>query len=270
MASRAFRVAYDGRPYFGFQRQSDVPTVEDAIFDALRDLDVLGEDEPKPAGYAAAGRTDADVSAVAQTIALEAPRWLTPAALNAELPADVRAWAAANVESDFHARYDAVWREYTYHLYAPDVDDERARTACTAMVGTHDFRNLTTDRGDTTRTISRATVRRDGEFLVLRIRSPGFLRGQVRRIASLVRSVANGDRPLGFVDRALSAERLDGRDGISRAAAHPLVLTDVSYRAVRFEPDDDARSSVRSIFETRRVEHRTRAHVANTILDGIG
>ncbi|MFC6766564.1 tRNA pseudouridine(38-40) synthase TruA, partial [Natrinema soli] len=59
MPLRAFRVAYDGTGYHGFQRQPDVSTVEDAIFDALRALEVLDPDADKPAGYAAAGRTDA-------------------------------------------------------------------------------------------------------------------------------------------------------------------------------------------------------------------
>jgi len=41
---RAFRVAYDGRPFHGFQRQPDVPTVEDTVLAALRALSVLAAD----------------------------------------------------------------------------------------------------------------------------------------------------------------------------------------------------------------------------------
>jgi tRNA pseudouridine38-40 synthase len=52
----AFRIAYDGQPYRGFQRQPDVPTVEDALLGALRDLDVLPADADTPPGSAAAGR----------------------------------------------------------------------------------------------------------------------------------------------------------------------------------------------------------------------
>ena len=68
---RAYRIAYDGRPYYGFQRQPDVPTVEDDLFDALRALDAFSGE--KPPSYAAAGRTDAGVSALAQTVALRPP-----------------------------------------------------------------------------------------------------------------------------------------------------------------------------------------------------
>ena len=99
----AFRIAYDGQPYRGFQRQPDVPTVEDALLGALRDLDVLPADADTPPGSAAAGRTDAGVSALAQTVAFEAPDWLSPAAFNSELPESIRAWASADVDAEFHA-----------------------------------------------------------------------------------------------------------------------------------------------------------------------
>jgi len=76
---RAFRVAYDGEPYRGFQRQPHGDTIEDALFEGLRALGV-GFRDGSPAGYAAAGRTDAGVSARAQTVAFEAPDWLSPRA----------------------------------------------------------------------------------------------------------------------------------------------------------------------------------------------
>ena len=94
---RAFRLAYDGRPFYGYQRQPRVPTVEGALLDALTDLDVVDDPTVVPERYAAAGRTDAGVSASAQTVAFVAPEWLTPAALSSALPATVRAWAHADV-----------------------------------------------------------------------------------------------------------------------------------------------------------------------------
>jgi hypothetical protein len=55
---RAFRLAYDGSGYRGFQRQPHGETVEDELFAALRELGVAFEGG-SPVGYAAAGRTDA-------------------------------------------------------------------------------------------------------------------------------------------------------------------------------------------------------------------
>ena len=266
---RAFRLAYDGTGYHGFQRQPDVPTVEDALFDALRALDVLEEGASKPPGYAAAGRTDAGVSALAQTVAFESPAWLSPAALNGELPAEVRAWASAEASEGFHATRDAEDRTYAYHLYAPDADDRAAREALDRLVGTHDYHNLTPDAGDTTRTIREATVERDGPYLLATVRADGFLRQQVRRIVSLVRAVARGDRSLSFVDRALSAEELSGPEGIAPADPRPLVLLDVEYPDLAFAPDPDAAASARRAFDERRIDRLTGSRVAAQIAAGV-
>ncbi len=260
-------MAYDGRPFYGFQRQPDVPTVEDAIFDALRDLGILDADADKPEGYAAAGRTDAGVSAVAQTVAFECPDWCRPRALNGELPAGVRAWAAADAPPEFHATHDAWEREYTYHLYAPDTDDSRARDALAALSGRHDFHNLTPDDSGTVRDLS-GDLRRDGDFLVVTVRADGFPRELVRRVVSLVRAVGTGDAPVSKIDRVLGPEVVDGREGVPTAPGYPLVLTGVDY-ALDFAVDDEAAASARAVFVERRVEWATRARVADTIVDDI-
>ncbi|EJN58210.1 tRNA pseudouridine(38-40) synthase TruA [Halogranum rubrum] len=272
---RAFRVAYDGRPYFGFQRQPSVSTVEDTLFDALRRLDVLDEDAHRPTGYAAAGRTDAGVSAVAQTVAFECPEWCTPRALNSELPGNVRAWAAADVDDDFHATHDAIRRQYTYHLYAPragtesldgrpHVDDQRAREALDALSGEHDFHNLTLDETGTVRDVSGELVR-DGDFLEIHVESGGFARELVRRLVSVVRCIGSGDAPLDTVERVLGPEVLEGREGIPSAPPTPLVLTGVDYPGVTFERDERAAESTRAVFGERAVDGHVRHRVAADI-----
>jgi tRNA pseudouridine38-40 synthase len=259
---RAFRLAYDGRPFHGFQRQPTVPTVEDALFDALDRLGVFDrEDRDRPAGYAAAGRTDAGVSATAQTVAIECPEWCTPRALNGELPADVRAWASAPAPDGFHATHDATRRMYVYHLYGPDLDDDRARAAAAILRGDHDFHNLTTDTAGTVRDLS-VEIDRDGEFLRIRAAADGFPRHLVRRIASVVRGVGAGSRPLEWVCRLLGTDPLDGPEGVPTAAPEPLLLTDVSYPELTFERDPEASASAAAVFGERRRESRVRTRVA--------
>ncbi|ELY41191.1 tRNA pseudouridine(38-40) synthase TruA [Natronorubrum tibetense] len=286
MPTRAFRVAYDGTGYYGFQRQPDVLTVEDAIFDALRGLEVLAPDADKPDGYAAAGRTDAGVSALAQTVALEVPEWLTPRAFNAELPADIRAWAAADAADDFHATHHAAGRTYTYHLYAPPepaapvgsidtsnateraVDDGRFRAACEALSGSHDYHNLTPDDHNTERApMLEAT--RDGDYLVVTVAASGFARELVRRLVSLARDVGTGAEPLAKIDRTLDPDPLPGHEGIAPAPPEPLVLAAVDYPDLEFAVDEDAAASARAIFERRRIDRRTGARVAGQIADGV-
>jgi tRNA pseudouridine38-40 synthase len=263
---RAFRLAYDGRPFHGFQRQPDVPTVEDAILDALGALGVESDGEIPP-GYAAAGRTDRGVSAVAQTVAFDCPAWLTPRALNGELPDAIRAWASAEVPDTFHATHDATAREYVYHLFAPDADRERAQMAAEALSGRHDWHNLTTDETGTVRDLS-VGVTRDGDYLVVTFRGGGFARHLVRRAVSLVSAVGAGEADRGRIDRVLGEERLGGPAGVEAAPAYPLVLTEVAYD-VAFEREVRAATEAARRFAERRAEHATRARVARAIERGI-
>jgi tRNA pseudouridine38-40 synthase len=264
---RAFRVAYDGRPFHGFQRQPDVPTVEDAIFDAIYALDAA---DGKPEGYAAAGRTDAGVSAVAQTIAFACPDWLTPAALNSELPASVRAWASAEAPPEFHATHHAESREYVYHCYAPDADLARGEEALERLCdGESDFHNLTSDDENTVRDL-RGEVRREREYLVFRLRAGGFVREMVRRVVSLVRAVATGDAELAKVERVLGPEQVEGPAGVAPAPAYPLVLVDAGYPQLDFSVDEEAAESTREVFESIREERATGARVAREVSERVG
>lgn len=262
---RAFRLAYDGRPYRGYQRQPDVPTVEDALFDALRTLDICDD---APASYSAAGRTDAGVSAIAQTVAFECPQWCSPPALNAELPRNIWAWASTAVPSDFHAGLAAKRRTYTYHLYAPSADDAAAREAASRLAGEHDFQNLTPDETGTVRRLD-IGIDRDGDFLVITVSAGGFARQLVRRTVSLLEDIATGERELQAVDRVLGDADIAGPAGVGPAPAHPLLLSAVEY-SVDFTVDETARADARAWFEERRVERITRGRVAASVRDGIG
>jgi len=273
---RAFRLAYDGRPFHGFQRQPEVATVEGALFDALRALDLLGADESRPMGYAAAGRTDAGVSARAQTVALRTPGWCTPRALNGELPRSVRAWASAEVSESFHATHDAVSRAYVYHLYAPQsggpglepFDDARARDTLTRLAGEHDFHNLTPDETGTVRDLTVA-AHREGDLFRVRLRAGGFARQLARRVVGLVAAVGRGETDPGTVERVLAPEPLEGPMGVAPAPAEGLILSDVDYGGVDFHVDEAAAADTRAVFADRHGTWRTAAAVAGHVRDGV-
>ena len=265
---RAFRLAYDGREFYGFQRQPDVPTVEGTLLDTLEAGGIV-DGGGTPPGYAAAGRTDAGVSAVAQTVAFEAPDWCTPAALNGRLPGSIRAWAAADVPDEFHATHSASERRYTYHLHAPDADDRTAREATDRLSGEHDFHNLTSDETGTVRDAS-VRVERDGEFLVVTVAAGGFPRGFVRRLVGVLAEVAIDGQSLARVDEVLSDESLQGGRGVPRMAPEPLVLTGVTYPDVTFSVDEEALESARGVFGQRRVHALERVRVTESVLDGLG
>ncbi|CQH60845.1 tRNA pseudouridine synthase TruA [Halobacterium hubeiense] len=301
MPRRAFRVAYDGRPYYGFQRQPDVTTVEDELFGALRRLDAFeGE---KPPGYAAAGRTDAGVSARAQTIAFDAPAWLTPSGLNSELSGPLRAWATADAPAEFHATHDANWREYRYFWLAPERSegaerassegrgpsdhssgrspredgeerpashagdaDDRAAEALDRLLGEHDFHNLTPDDANTVRELS-GGIERDGDFLVVTLRASGFCRELVRRVVALVQAVAGGDN-FDRIDRLLAAEPIEGPEGVTPAPPGSLVLHDVDYD-LDFAVEANALAATRAMFADLREQRRARARAAGHVADSL-
>lgn len=263
---RAFRVAYDGRAYHGFQRQPDVPTVEGKLIEAFAALGVgVLDGSPR---YAAAGRTDAGASALGQTIVAHCPPWLSPAALNGELPDEIHTWAATDVQTSFHPRHDAAERVYAYQLSAAGLDIDRARTVCAALEGTHDFRNLTPASEATTRTVTAIELRPAGDFVVLTVRAPAFLRQQVRRMAHLVREVGTGRRPPTFVERVLG-EPLQGADGIPPAPAERLVLRAVTYPGVTFEVDTRACTRAREIFSDRALASRGAGRALDEIACGL-
>ena len=237
---RAFRVAYDGSGYRGFQRQPHGDTVADALLDALCQLDVLGG-APQPSG------------ATRET----PPGW-----------AGVRVWASADAPPDFHATHDARERRYEYHLHAPEADDRAVEAAADRLSGEVDLHNLTPDaRGPATRRDLSLSVERDGSYLLLRATADGFPRECVRRIAGLLAAVGAGDRDPAFLDRVLGEASLSGPDGVAPARPEPLVLTGVDYD-LAFSIDHRAAATAWTVFEARRVERTTGARVAERLRRG--
>lgn len=243
----AYRLAYDGRSYHGFQRQPDVQTIEGEVLSALRSLDILDGTESVPEGYSAAGRTDAGVSAVAQTVAFDAPEWLDPQAFNSRLPDAIRVWARTEVPDYFHATHDATQRTYRYYLWAPEGDLELAQIAADRLSGTHDFHNLTSAEDQTTRNLA-VSVSSDGPIFEVVCQAEGFVHELVRRIASLIEAIATEAASPDRVGTVLSEDSLQGSRGVGPARPEPLVLTAVTYPTVDFTPAPETVSKVASQF----------------------
>src|SRR5690606_19445244 len=118
MPRYAFRIEYDGGPFNGWQRQAGgQPSVQQAIEEALSKL------EPGEHRIAAAGRTDAGVHATGQVAHADLVKDWEPfrlaEALNWHLrPQPVAITACAQVAPDFHARFSARERRYTFRLLA--------------------------------------------------------------------------------------------------------------------------------------------------------
>ena len=246
----ALLIDYDGTPFNGWQRQAQgQPSVQAAIEDALAKL------EPGPHTIAAAGRTDAGVHATGQVAHADLARDWDPfrlsEALNHHLkPAPVAILKAARVEDDFHARFSALERRYTFRLVtrrAPlthdrglawhiqhPLDLDAMRAGAAHLVGLHDFttfRSTLCQSKSPVKTLDEITIDSrplpGGTEIRFHLSARSFLHNQVRSIVGTLERVGAGGWHPDDVRAALAAK--------DRAACGPvcppqgLYLTGVSY-----------------------------------------
>lgn len=210
----ALRIEYDGRPFSGWQRQTDRPSVQGAVEAAV------GRIEPLGAAIMGAGRTDAGVHAVGQVAHVDLGRDWEPfrlgEALNAHLrPHPVAISAVARVGDDFHARFSAVERRYAFRLIsrrAPLVRDrgfawrvnnpldlEAMRAGAAHLVGRHDFttfRSSICQANSPLRTLDAIEIEEfaypSGQEFRFYLRARSFLHNQVRGIVGTLERVGAG------------------------------------------------------------------------------
>src|SRR5215210_3614670 len=121
MLSRSVQLVlhYDGARFSGWQRQPRERTVQGDLEAAVSRL--CGA----PIAVVGAGRTDAGVHARGQAAGVRVPdKWSALAlrrSMNAILPDDVWIPAAFEMRDDFHPRYSAISRSYSYYVGTDDL-----------------------------------------------------------------------------------------------------------------------------------------------------
>lgn len=249
MAERTVQLVlhYDGSGFSGWQRQPDQRTVQGVVEAALERLC------NQPVGVVGAGRTDAGVHARGQAAGVHVPeKWDPPAlrrALNAVLPPDVWVAAAHEMRPDFHARYSAIARRYTYHIGTDDAADSPFRRryelaiqrpvnrdvldeVSRRLVGLHCFRAFAVqgtapDRDDHRCHVHRAHWRHHAGGMAFEIEANRFLHHMVRFLIGTMLDIATGRRPAD--DLAVLLDAGDNRHVSPPAAAHALFLEAVTY-----------------------------------------
>lgn len=238
-------LAYDGRAYFGFQRQAgDTPTIQGVIEDAIRRV------TRQQVTLAGAGRTDTGVHATGQVIAFDVV-WRHSAhdlwrALNANLPGAIVLQSLDEAEAGFHPRFDARSRTYAYTLYTAPVrqplwdayawhvpvplDMAALQAAAGLLIGRHDFAAFgQPPQGDNT---VREVLRSEWDTLPgtpvrYVIEANAFLHRMVRRIVGALVRVGRGELALETFEAAFRAA--DGTWPNQTAPAHGLCLIEVTY-----------------------------------------
>ena len=147
-------LSYDGSAFCGWQIQPSSPSVQQCLEEALAKL--CGG----PVAVTGAGRTDTGVHAADYVCHFDLTGPLPFEAsdfcykLNAILPRSVVVHAVLPTTDDFHARFSATQRSYTYFIHRkkdpfvaayswqcgfPGLDFDAMNEACQYLLGTHDF-----------------------------------------------------------------------------------------------------------------------------------
>ena len=228
-------ISYSGAGFCGWQKQPGVPTVQEAVENALYTL--LGT----PVPVVGAGRTDTEVSAAGYVLHFDAPEELDThrlrCKLNAILPRSVAVSSVCEAAPGFHARFGAVRREYTYFLHREKdpfaegwsflfsyagLDFELMNRAASLLTGTHDFSCFQKSGSDNKTTVctvfeaawhpytpTHAAVfdgpqpvgdAEEPGYWYFRIAADRFLRNMVRAVVGTLLEVGRGKRPLTAAD----------------------------------------------------------------------
>lgn len=159
-------LSYSGADFCGWQKQPGAPSVQETLENALGTL------TGQPVAVVGAGRTDTGVGAVGYVAHFEVPaeldaQWLC-CKLNAILPHQIAVQKVMPATPEFHARFDATMREYTYFLHRrkdpfaqgwsylygyPGLDFGLMDRAAALLAGTHDFSSFQKKGSDNRTTI---------------------------------------------------------------------------------------------------------------------
>ncbi|HEX8889928.1 MAG TPA: tRNA pseudouridine(38-40) synthase TruA [Pyrinomonadaceae bacterium] len=241
---------YDGTDFHGWQMQGELRTVQGEL------QRVLSLIEGREVVVHGSGRTDAGVHAEGQVANAHLAREITAerlrAAINGNLPRDVRVLEVSIVEDDFHARYSATGKNYVYRIFnsrvmspfwnryalheARVLDVEKMCDASRLFLGEHDWTAFSSAQAETAsrvRTIRELDIaehydeRGRGRLLEISASADGFLRYMVRLIAGTLLAVGRGEIDKEPVERAI--ETGDRSLVGATAPAHGLTLKSVSY-----------------------------------------
>lgn len=241
---------YDGTDFHGWQMQGELRTVQGElrrVLSLLDDRDVV---------LHGSGRTDAGVHAEGQVANAQLQRKISPSklrnAINGNLPGDVRVLFVDLVPEEFHARYSAKSKRYTYRLVHGSVmspfwqryahQESRAldlpgmRRCAQMFLGEHDWTAFSAAQAEAETRVRKVTELNisdgwDGRGLChlieFTISANGFLRYMVRSIVGTLLAAGRHEMDEAIV---LQAIRSGDRSLVGATApAQGLTLMSVSY-----------------------------------------
>jgi tRNA pseudouridine38-40 synthase len=242
----ALGVEYDGTEFFGWQRQSHAPSVQERLETALS---VVANHSVTAI---CAGRTDTGVHARGQVVHFDSSsvrsdrQWIL--GINSNLPNAVRALWIRVVDDSFHARFGAFSRSYQYRIanrwVAPAIgyshyawcrnalDAQLMHEAAQILTGKHDFsafRSAGCSAQHAIREVTAIGVSRHNDVVTIDITANAFLYHMVRNIAGSLIAVGKGEKSIHWF-----AEVFKTRDRTLAGVTAPA--EGLCFMRVRYDP----------------------------------
>ncbi len=236
-------LAYDGSKYSGWQRQPNAISVQEVLEEKFSQvlqskIQVVG-----------CGRTDAGVHARQYFMHFDSPEILTEQqdyGLRSVQPKDIAIYSIFSVENEFHARFDAKLREYTYHIstnanpfnrffsWSPPKAKELELAKlyeAAQLIGSYSdffpFCKAGSDVETYTCKIHQISWERMDDELIFTISANRFLRGMVRMIVGACVNISVGKLSLQELKKSMDTqERLTTAYSVP---GHALFLNKISY-----------------------------------------
>lgn len=239
-------IEYDGKRYLGWQRLGDSDkTIQGKIENIIKQM--TGEEIE----IVGSGRTDGGTHARGQVANFKTHSELSLAEmiafLNRYLPQDIVVKDAEEVAERFHARYNAVGKQYSYYVWHAEIpsaferaysyhypqvlDLDRMRKACNKLTGKHDFMGfsaLKKTKKSTVRTIENITIEEEGSLLHFTFVGDGFLHKMVRIMVGTLLEIGAGTMELEAIDEVF-ANKVRKNAG-ETVPAQGLFLDEVFYK----------------------------------------
>jgi tRNA pseudouridine38-40 synthase len=203
-------VAYFGEKYSGFQVQDNAKTIQSEVEQAFYVI------YKKPIKLTGSSRTDSGVHAFQNFFHFDWSEEFNQKHIyniNAILPADIVLTSVRAVRPDCHARFDAISREYEYHIYFnknPFLQDRAwffpfkinpnfLHQASSIIKNQTDFTSFSRQNTQVKTfscNILESSWEERGSQLIYHVVANRFLRGMVRALVSTMLQVARGNKSL--------------------------------------------------------------------------
>jgi tRNA pseudouridine38-40 synthase len=217
-------VEYEGTAFNGWQRQPNVPSVQQALEEAIKGFSGQEVD------IVCSGRTDAGVHAIGQVFHVDLDKeWPIESIIGGTnfhvRPAAIALSHAERVDDDFHARFSAKKRFYCYkivnrrapvilrrdrvwHVPVP-LDVDAMREAAAHLVGEHDFSSLRDSECQAKspmKTLDEITISQKADEIHIEVSAQSFLHHMVRNITGTLKLVGEGKWSPDYMPEMLEAK----------------------------------------------------------------